>query len=46
MATTSHSDASGAPVPERIHGLASLIGNTPLLAIGFDFRGRRRTIYA
>ena len=31
---------------QRIRGLASLIGNTPLLAIEFDFHGRRRTIYA
>jgi cysteine synthase len=31
---------------QRIRGLASLIGNTPLLAIDFDFRGRRRTLYA
>lgn len=34
------------PAMQRIRGLASLIGNTPLLAIEFDFRGRRRTIYA
>ncbi len=47
MPTTVHTDASGAPAePRRIQGLASLIGNTPLLAIAFDFRGRRRTIYA
>ena len=35
-----------APAIERIRGLASLIGNTPLLAIELDFRSRRRTIYA
>jgi cysteine synthase len=34
------------PATQRIRGLASLIGNTPLLAIEFDFRGRRRTVYA
>jgi cysteine synthase A len=34
------------PDVRRIRGLASLIGNTPLLAIEFDFRGRQRTIYA
>ena len=30
----------------RIRGLGSLIGNTPLLAIKFQFRGHQRTIYA
>jgi len=30
----------------RIRGLSSLIGNTPLLAINFNFKGRDRTIYA
>lgn len=30
----------------RIRELAPLIGNTPLLAIEFLFRGRRRTLYA
>jgi cysteine synthase A len=30
----------------RIRGLSSLIGNTPLLAIEFLFRGQRRTLYA
>ncbi|MBM3470659.1 MAG: PLP-dependent cysteine synthase family protein [Armatimonadetes bacterium] len=30
----------------RIRELSSLIGNTPLLAIEFLFRGRRRTLYA
>jgi len=31
---------------ERLHGLASLVGNTPLLAIEFEFRGTRRVIHA
>ncbi len=31
---------------ERLRGLASLVGNTPLLAIEFDYRGSRRTLYA
>ncbi|MFQ6113521.1 MAG: PLP-dependent cysteine synthase family protein [bacterium] len=31
---------------ERFKGLRHLIGNTPLLAIDFTFRGRRRVIYA
>jgi hypothetical protein len=31
---------------QRIRGLASLIGNTPLLAIDFEFRGRHRRLYA
>ncbi len=30
----------------RIRGLSALIGNTPLLAIDFKFRGQQRTIYA
>jgi cysteine synthase A len=31
---------------ERIQGLSSLIGNTPLLAVDFLFRGKQRSIYA
>jgi len=31
---------------ERLRGLASLVGNTPLLAIEFDFRGTRRVLHA
>ena len=31
---------------ERIDSLAPLVGNTPLAAIDFTFRGKRRTIYA
>ena len=30
----------------RIDGLASLVGNTPLLAIKFNYKGEERTIYA
>lgn len=30
----------------RIHDLASLIGNTPLLAIDLLYRGEKRTVYA
>ncbi|UCG70070.1 MAG: cysteine synthase family protein, partial [Thermoplasmata archaeon] len=30
----------------RIRGLSSLIGNTPLLAFNFTFRGKKRKIYA
>ncbi len=30
----------------RIHGLASLIGNTPLLEIDFIYKGNKRTIFA
>ena len=30
----------------RIQGLSNLVGNTPLLAIDFTFRGKKRTIYA
>ena len=31
---------------DRIAGLRSLIGNTPLLAIEYQYKGRKRTIYA
>ncbi len=31
---------------KRMQGLSSLIGNTPLLAISFLYRGQERTIYA
>src|SRR5664279_4906007 len=31
---------------ERLRGLEKLIGNTPLLAIKYEVRGRRRTLYA
>jgi len=31
---------------ERLSGLASLIGNTPLLAIEFEYRGARRVVHA
>ena len=30
----------------RILGLSSLVGNTPLLAIEFDYKNEKRTIYA
>lgn len=31
---------------KRINGLSSLVGNTPLLAIEFEYKGTTRTIYA
>lgn len=31
---------------ERFRGMKHLIGNTPLLAVHFKFRGRRRVVYA
>ena len=31
---------------ERLRGLASLVGNTPLLAIDYECRGARRVVYA
>jgi len=37
---------AGNGIQHRIHGLSSLIGNTPLLSIEFMFKGKRRTIYA
>jgi cysteine synthase A len=33
-------------VERRLHGLRALVGNTPLLAITCEFRGRLRTVYA
>ena len=33
-------------VNKRVRGLSSLIGNTPLLAIGYRYKGEDRTIYA
>ena len=33
-------------VIKRITGLSSMIGNTPLLAIDFKYKGENRTIYA
>jgi cysteine synthase len=38
--------AIGTAVPARLQALERLIGNTPLLAIEYKTRGRRRTIYA
>lgn len=34
------------PAARRVEGLKRLVGNTPLLAIDYRWRGRRRTIYA
>jgi cysteine synthase A len=34
------------PLEKQFKGLRRLIGNTPLLAIDFEFRGEKRTIYA
>jgi len=31
---------------QRIHGLSSLIGNTPLLEIEFEYKGKKRRIFA
>lgn len=33
-------------ITKRVKGLSSLIGNTPLLAINFTYKGEKRTIYA
>ena len=30
----------------RFRGLKSLVGNTPLLAVDFRYRGRQRVLYA
>lgn len=37
---------SAAPVIARLDGLSRLVGNTPLLAIDFEFDGRARTVFA
>lgn len=34
------------PAARRLDGLKRLVGNTPLLAIDYRWRGRRRTVYA
>jgi cysteine synthase A len=34
------------PIERKFRGLANLVGNTPLLAIEFQYRGRRRVLYA
>ncbi len=34
------------PIDAHCRGLQHLVGNTPLLAIGYTFRGRRRVVYA
>lgn len=34
------------PLSKRIVGISSLIGNTPLLAIEFTYKGKTRTVYA
>ncbi len=40
-------DAQEAPaLASRLHALWGMVGNTPLLAIEFEFRGRRRTLYS
>jgi cysteine synthase A len=40
-------DQQGAPGAEfRFRGLGNLVGNTPLLAIQYAFRGETRTLYA
>ncbi len=39
-------DITHCPQTERINGLKQMIGNTPLLAVHFKFRGQRRVIYA
>ena len=33
-------------INKRILGLSSLIGNTPLLAINFKYKGENRVLYA
>jgi cysteine synthase len=35
-----------APIEQRLRGLGSLVGNTPLLAVEYVWRGERRVLYA
>jgi cysteine synthase A len=45
--STLHSDTNAcATAQRRLQGMAHLIGNTPLLAIDFTFKGTERTIFA
>jgi cysteine synthase len=48
LATVSQPAAENVPgeTRKRIASLKSLIGNTPLLAVKFAFRGTVRTLYA
>ena len=39
-------DSIDRELEQRLLGLKSLVGNTPLLAIDYRFRGRRRVLYA
>jgi len=45
FATPATAGANGG-IARRLHGLSRLVGNTPLLAIDFRFRGERRSILA
>jgi cysteine synthase A len=38
--------STGSGISKSIHGLSSLIGNTPLLEIEFQYKGKPRTLYA
>jgi cysteine synthase A len=40
------SEVMNHPLPKKFKGLKHLIGNTPLLAIKFTYKGKQRTIYA
>ncbi len=48
MASTAGAGARLLPerIERRFRGLQALVGNTPLLAIEFEYRGRKRTVYA
>jgi cysteine synthase A len=36
----------GLSIEDRVRGLSRLVGNTPLLAIEFEFKGERRSLFA
>jgi cysteine synthase len=42
---THHIAANELPL-QRLEGLSHLIGNTPMLAIDYEFKGLQRTVYA
>jgi cysteine synthase A len=46
MRAESRTATERSDVDRRIRGLSPLIGNTPLLAVTFLFRGQERTVYA
>ncbi len=44
--TLQANSGEGAAAQRRLEGMSHLIGNTPLLAIDFAFKGTQRTVFA